>query len=208
MNQMQTTLYLIRHGQTLWNQEKRMQGLKNSELTEKGITQAKLLGEKLKKQVPIDLIVTSPSIRAQKTTHYINQKMNLPIEVNNGFQEINMGNWEGKTYEEIKKEAPLEWHNFWFNPASFQALNGGETFDTLSNRCGSSLDELIQMNEGKKIAIVSHRITIKSMVSTILNEPLEELEDVLPNSLTIIKKEKNRANLELFSDISHYENQL
>ena len=98
---MQTTLYLIRHGQTKWNQEQRMQGWQNSDLTDVGKNQAILLGEKLEKEaIVFDAFYSSPSERALETRGLINQSLRFPEYEASGLQEINMGNWEGKTYDE------------------------------------------------------------------------------------------------------------
>lgn len=201
---MKTTLYLIRHGQTVWNEMKKMQGLKNSDLTERGIEQATLLGEKLATE-PIDLICTSPSIRAIKTSELVNQQLKVPVIKDDGFQEIDMGLWEGKTYTEIENKYPKEWNLFWDDPLNFQAENNGETFAELNKRSANSLEEMIKSLPGKHVAIVSHRITIKTMVSNLLDIPLTELEDVLPNSLTKIVVEDGKASLIDYSNISHYQ---
>lgn len=201
---MKTTLYLIRHGQTVWNEMKKMQGLKNSDLTERGIEQATLLGEKLATE-PIDLICTSPSIRAIKTSELVNQQLKVPVIKDDGFQEIDMGLWEGKTYAEIENKYPKEWNLFWHDPLNFQAENNGETFAELNKRSANSLEEMIKSLPGKHVAIVSHRITIKTMVSNLLDIPLTELEDVLPNSLTKIVVEDGKVSLIDYSNISHYQ---
>lgn len=201
---MKTTFYLIRHGQTVWNEMKKMQGLKNSDLTESGIKQATLLGEKLANE-PIDLICTSPSVRAIRTSELVNQQLKVPVIKDDGFQEIDMGLWEGKTYTEIEHKYPKEWDLFWHDPLNFQAENKGETFADLNKRSANSLDEMIKTLPGKHVAIVSHRITIKMMVSNLLDIPLTELEDVLPNSLTKIVVENGKATLIDYSNISHYQ---
>ncbi|MGX7023501.1 histidine phosphatase family protein [Vagococcus hydrophili] len=202
---MKTTIYFIRHGETVWNQMKKMQGLKNSELTDKGVEQATLLGEKLVTE-KVDIICTSPSIRAVKTSELINRSLNVPVMKDDGFQEIDMGDWEGKTYDEISRKYPEEWELFWHEPLKFKGENHGETFKELGERSTNSINEILEVLEGKTVAIVSHRITIKTMVSEILGKPLNELEDVLPNSLTKIVFDEGKQDVEFYSDISHYNN--
>lgn len=203
---MQTTLYLIRHGQTKWNQEKRMQGWQNSDLTDMGKNQAVLLGEKLSnKSIVFDAFYSSPSQRALETRNLINQSLQFPEYESNGFQEINMGNWEGKTYEEIQNLDKLEWQCFWEAPLSFQATNQGETFSDLSLRSRESIQEITELYQGKVVGIVSHRITIKTIVADLLGMSIEKLEDVDPNSMTKITLINEQAILEVYSDTSHYE---
>ncbi len=203
---MKTTLYLIRHGQTMWNKEKRMQGLKNSDLTKEGVIQATLLGEKLVNNYSnIDLIVTSPSIRACETTSLINCHLKVPVIRDEQLQEIDMGSWEGLTYEEISLLSPMEWQCFWSDSTAFKAFNGGETFSDLTKRSAQAVAKILDEHRGRTVAIVSHRITIKAIVSHLLNIPIDSVEDVLPNSLTKLEIEDGKINLESFSDISHYD---
>lgn len=136
---MTTTIYFIRHGQTIWNQEHRMQGFQNSPLTELGQFQARQLSHRLATFPTIDRIVASPSPRAQQTAHLVNLDLGLPITTDAAFQELNMGNWEGRTYTEIEAASPQEWANFWQAPEQFQASNGGETFADLATRALAGL---------------------------------------------------------------------
>lgn len=203
---MKTTIYFIRHGQTQWNKEQRMQGWQNSNLTDLGKEQADLLGKKFKREnLQLDLFYSSPSPRALETVNIINQSLGVETLEEFGFQEINMGIWEGKTYPEIIEKNPEEWHNFWEKPEDFKADNKGETFEELSCRSFSSLKKAIKANEGKQIGIVSHRITIKSMIANLLGISKSELEDVEPNSVTKVSILDGVTTLEVYSDISHYE---
>lgn len=200
------TIYFIRHGETEWNKKQRMQGWQNSNLTNLGKKQAYLLGEKLKSQnLQLDLFYSSPSLRALETRNIINQALDFETHEDSGFQEINMGTWEGKTYSEIIAKNPKEWHNFWKKQEDFKAENKGETFEELSFRSFNSLKRVIKDNKGKQIGIVSHRITIKSMIADLFGVSISELEDVKPNSVTKVSILDGVATLEIYSDISHYE---
>lgn len=203
---MQTTLYLIRHGQTKWNQEQRMQGWQNSDLTDLGKNQAILLGEKLEKEaIVFDAFYSSPSQRALETRGLINQSLQFPEYEASGLQEINMGNWEGKTYEEIERIDKEDWQRFWDAPLSFQATNQGETFEDLSLRSRESVQKMVELHQGQVIGMLSHRITIKTMVADLLGVSIENLDDVAPNSMTKIVLTDEQAILEVYSDTSHYE---
>ena len=96
------TVYLTRHGQTVWNLDKRLQGSGNSELTDHGIEQA----EQLKKRVDsiqLDTIYTSPLERARKTANIIRGNRNIEIIEVDAFKEISFGEYEGHTEEELLK---------------------------------------------------------------------------------------------------------
>ncbi|WP_368668829.1 histidine phosphatase family protein, partial [Acinetobacter baumannii] len=118
---------------------------------------------------------------------------------------MHMGDWEGKTYQEIERACPEEWHRFWQTPLRFKADNKGETFEELSRRSQISIEKIIADHPGESIGIISHRITIKMIVADLLNISIDDLLDVSPNSVTKIVVEKNKAILERYSDTSHYE---
>lgn len=93
-----TTLYFVRHGQTIWNQAHRMQGFKNSPLTSIGLAQADQLGQYLATDSTITRLLVSPSPRAQQTAAHLNASLHKPILTVPEFQELNMGSWEGQTH--------------------------------------------------------------------------------------------------------------
>jgi len=98
-------LYITRHGETQWNTQKRLQGWMNSPLTERGIAQGKMLHEAVKMS-NIEKISTSPSERAAKTALAAKGPLPLEVEFLEELKEMNMGDWEGKTLEEIIAKEP------------------------------------------------------------------------------------------------------
>ena len=95
-------IYFVRHGQTIWNVEKRFQGLSDSPLTELGITQAKLLGKKLK-DIKFDKFYSTSLKRANDTANYIKGDRDQEVEIFDDFVEISMGDMEGIKQEDFKK---------------------------------------------------------------------------------------------------------
>ncbi|MBS5823829.1 MAG: histidine phosphatase family protein, partial [Clostridium argentinense] len=87
-------LYITRHGQTKWNTEKRMQGFKNSDLTEKGINNAKKLGKALE-NIEFSRVYSSPLGRTMDTSKYILGDRNIEIVTADYLKEINLGTWGG-----------------------------------------------------------------------------------------------------------------
>ncbi len=201
-----TQLYLIRHGETLWNAEKRMQGQLNSDLTSQGIRQAQLLAGKLA-CLPIETCYTSDSPRAFKTAQLVTQQLTVDLQTDSRLREIAMGTWEGRTRQEIAAKEPLEWQRFWESPHHFQGNNGGETFQMLENRSRAVIDEIINAHPQQKIAIISHRLTIKTLINSLLQRELAELHelpDVEPNSLSILNLKNGDVEVMAYSDTSHY----
>ena len=134
-------LYITRHGQTVWNTEKRMQGWNDSPLTKLGLEQAKRLGQRLE-NTRIDIIYSSPLGRAIKTAKIVMGKKDIPIVCDDRLKEINLGKWEGMKHNSIDKSYKDEINNFWNNPKLYKSV-GGETFLQLKNRVKDFLDEIL-----------------------------------------------------------------
>lgn len=200
---MSVTLYIVRHGETEWNKENKMQGRLNSNLTNNGISQAMNLAEIIKNE-KIDVIYTSPSSRAIQTTNYLNKFLNKQVNLCPSLDELSMGNWEGVTYTEIQKKFPNEWYNFWNDPVSYKALNGGETFENLIERITLGIEDIICENQNQNILLVSHRITIRFLLSYLLEKHVVDIPDLDSTSLSKISI-NNKKNFPVFlNNIDHY----
>lgn len=199
-------IYITRHGETEWNKEGRLQGWKNSHLTEKGIRDAKKLGNRLK-NINFDCIYSSPQGRALDTAKYIRGDKNTQIVICDSLKEMGFGKWEGMENKEIEIQYPKEYFNFWNKPHLYRTVEG-ENFDELFNRIKNALDRIIKDNEGENVLIVSHGVAIKAMYSIIKRCPLEELWNSIPirnNSLTIVEVRDGDINIILETDTSHLE---
>ena len=168
-----TNIFLVRHGQTLWNLEQRWQGNQNSNLTDLGINQAKITKGKLSKQL-LHKGYVSPLQRARDTMQIIIQDRNLEVEVVDDIREINLGPWEGKTQDETAISHPIEFKAFWDTPKTF-LLQGAETFEELQSRVVRGIRRVFLENEGKNIVVVSHWISIKVALAFYKKQPLSFL---------------------------------
>jgi len=173
-----TNIFLVRHGQTLWNLEQRWQGNQNSNLTDLGIQQANITKSKLSKQL-LDKGYVSPLQRARDTIQIIVEDRNLEVEVIDDIREINLGPWEGKTQEETSISHPSEFKAFWDTPETF-LLQGADTFEELQSRVVEAINHIFLHNEGKNIIVVSHWISIKVALAFYMNKPLSFLPK-MPN---------------------------
>ena len=140
-------IYFVRHGQTIWNVEKRFQGLSDSPLTELGITQAKLLGEKLK-DIKFDKFYSTSLKRAYDTANYIKGNRKQKVEIFDDFVEISMGDMEGIKQEDFKKLYPEQVKNFFFNQLEYDPSSfGGESFLEVRERVIRGLNKFIELNK-------------------------------------------------------------
>lgn len=197
-------IFVTRHGQTVWNLDKKMQGCHDSALTEKGIENAKKLGERLE-HIDFDIIYCSPLKRAVDTANYIREYKDTELVLNEDFKEMNYGEWEGMTFDEINEKYPVEYDNFINKPDFFDPI-GGESYDSVISRVKSGLYNIINNNEGKNILIVTHTAIIKAIILIAKDNPLEKFWNppyISDTSLTVLEVVDGKINLTLEVDDSH-----
>ncbi|EDS77809.1 phosphoglycerate mutase family protein [Clostridium botulinum C str. Eklund] len=203
-----TTIYLTRHGQTEWNLNKRLQGWKNSPLTELGISQAKALSERLK-NIEIDVIYSSPIERAYKTAEIVKGNKDIEIIKHDGLKEFNYGDWEGLTIDEIERNPMYsqELDNLFNNPNEYKPF-GGETYNKLIERIDITMNEILKKNKDKKILIVTHGMTLKVLLhyfnKNMTLDDIVKLPVMGQTSLTQIDIVDGKYDLVLQNDTSHY----
>ncbi|PMC70389.1 histidine phosphatase family protein [Fusobacterium nucleatum] len=205
-------IYFVRHGQTIWNVEKRFQGLSDSPLTELGITQAKLLGEKLK-DIKFDKFYSTSLKRAYDTANYIKGNRKQKVEIFDDFVEISMGDMEGIKQEDFKKLYPEQVKNFFFNQLEYDPSSfGGESFLEVRERVIRGLNKFIELNKNyERVLVVSHGATLKTLLHYISGKDISTLSDeAIPKntSYTIVKYENGKFEIIDFSNISHLEEKL
>ncbi|QYR63391.1 histidine phosphatase family protein [Fusobacterium animalis] len=205
-------IYFVRHGQTIWNVEKRFQGLSDSPLTELGITQAKLLGEKLK-NIKFDKFYSTSLKRAYDTANYIKGNRKQKVEIFDDFVEISMGDMEGIKQEDFKKLYPEQVKNFFFNQLEYDPSSfGGESFLEVRERVIRGLNKFIELNKNyERVLVVSHGATLKTLLHYISGKDISTLSDeVIPKntSYTIVKYENGKFEIIDFSNTSHLEGKL
>ena len=202
-------IYFVRHGQTIWNVEKRFQGLSDSPLTELGITQAKLLGEKLK-DIKFNKFYSTSLKRAYDTANYIKGNRKQKVEIVDDFVEISMGDMEGIKQEDFKKLYPEQVKNFFFNQLEYNPSSfGGESFLEVRERVIRGLNKFIELNKNyERVLVVSHGATLKTLLHYISGKDISTLSDeAIPKntSYTIVKYQNGKFEIIDFSNTSHLE---
>lgn len=118
----------------MWNKEHRLQGWKDSELTETGIRNAIDLGKRLD-QINFHTIYSSPITRAAKTADLICSGRPIPIVFDDGLKELNFGEWEGKTKKDIEKNFQNEYFNLFHAPHMYNhEPHNGESLEDFKQR--------------------------------------------------------------------------
>lgn len=200
-----TNLYIVRHGETEWNTEKRMQGHKDSPLTENGKLQTSWLGETLH-DIEFDAIYASSRNRTKQTAEIVRSNRDLPIFLRDNLKEIYMGEWEGRLTHEVKEEYPEDYNNFWYKPNLYKPKLG-ETFYDVQNRTIPEINNIIAKHSGKNILIVTHTVTLKIIMSNFENRSISNLWDppyIHPTSLSCVEIINDNYNIKLYGDTTHY----
>lgn len=169
-NKKKTRLYLIRHGETDWNVLGKYQGSTDIELSETGLNQAKLLGKRFEK-MELDKVYSSPLKRAMATAQTVADAKNLPVILEEAFQEINFGDWEGKTTAEIEAEYSDMFKAFVKNPVN-SPIPGEGSFKNAMDRGVTGIKKVLADCENENVAIISHGALIRVIMMGLLE--LEE----------------------------------
>ncbi len=196
MSQIKTNILLVRHGQTEWNQQSRIQGHQDSPLTELGKQQAITVKQLLNK-FEIQQAYVSPMQRARDTAAIILNGSQLKATVLKDIGEINLGPWEGKTREETALSHPVEHKSFWYQPDTFN-LAGAETYEQLQQRMVNGLETIFSANRNTNILVVSHWIAIKVALAFYKGIPISQLTDIKNpenGSFLCLSKEQNQVNI-------------
>lgn len=197
-------LFITRHGETIWNTQKRLQGWQDSDLTENGINNALLLSKRLK-DIEFTSIYTSPSKRTLHTAILIKGDRKQNIIEDENLREISLGEWEGQTQDFLTEMYPEEYYAFWNTPHLYTA-NSGEDFVQLQGRVHEFLKRIISEHDNGNILVVTHSVFIKVLLANCKNLSLEELWSppfIHDTSLTIIEIKNGEIEISLEGDISH-----
>jgi len=200
-----TTIYITRHGETEWNRQGRFQGSLNSELTEKGLLAAELLSDRVE-GIDLDFIIASPLKRAYQTAEIVRGTKTVEIIEDAGLQEINLGDFEGMRYDEIKKLSGDILRKIEEDPFTNRYPNG-ENLIEFYGRVEATFKKILEKYKGKKILIVAHGGTIKGIECFYRDKKIEKdwIGNVVSNcSLTCIEIDENNNIKELFyNDTDH-----
>ena len=183
-------LFFARHGETIWNTQNRMQGRQDTELTDLGRQQAHLLGRKLA-DLTFDQVYLSPAPRARKTASlaFDQAGTGLPATLitDERVQEMDLGTWEGLSMDEVKQADSINFDHFMHKPESFIPTGTGETFTEVSQRIADFLQDMerlgqqcLQDDTEKRILLISHNITLKSLLALMKRWPLPKLREGPP----------------------------
>jgi broad specificity phosphatase PhoE len=201
-------LILIRHGETLWNETKRFQGVSDIELSTKGRVQACALARSLKKE-PFARIYTSPLIRARQTADSIARHHSCPVIVVEGLKELNQGDLEGLTGEDLRANYP-DFLNRWLAEPEKTILPGGESLGELQERAWNVIEDLAQKHLRETVAAVAHSFVILTILCRALEIPLRSFRRFRqdPTAKNVLEFHERGITLRCLNDTCHLEDPL
>jgi probable phosphoglycerate mutase len=201
-----TRLYLVRHGATQLTAEDRFSGASGVDLSDEGRRQASLLGERLREE-SICSVYSSPLSRTMETARIIGSACGMAPTMVDGLREISHGRWEGLTRKEVEARFGDEYAAWEEDPFTF-APEGGESGVAVLARALPAIREIVTNHPGNRVLVVSHKATIRLLLSSLLGfdaRGYRDRLDMAPACLNVIDfRGPVQARLMLFNDTSHY----
>lgn len=204
---MTTTIVLIRHGETAWNAERRLQGHIDIALNDEGLRQAQALGAALADQ-RFDAILSSDLQRAHQTARALAQGRAMPVQTDPALRERCFGGFEGLLYAEIEQRFPREfaaWQARDIDGVMPSGVRVAETFRQFYHRCTNAIIGLAQRHPGQSLALVAHGGVLECAYRAALGLSLETPRDfpVLNASINRFSVTDGRLALVSWGDVAH-----
>lgn len=166
-----TTIHFIRHGQSTWNAEVRIQGSSDPDLSDLGRSQARALAGKLP---AFDRHFSSDLKRTRQTIELILEGRTENVVYRSSLREIHLGPWEGMLLSEATEQYPEQTDNFRHNPEKF-LVDDAETFAALQARAHKAVNEIVAECPLQTVLVVSHGALLKSLLIDYENRPLSTI---------------------------------
>jgi probable phosphoglycerate mutase len=161
---------VVRHGETRWNVERRVQGSGDSPLTDAGLAQAEAIGKRLARE-RFDLLISSDLGRARQTAERVAFHSGLPIRLDKRLQERSFGAGEGMTYEEIDRAFPDVFsRDRDSNPDV--VIPGGESRRQFHERVKAAFEALARENDGKRVCVITHGGVLATLYRVVHDIPV------------------------------------
>jgi broad specificity phosphatase PhoE len=204
-------LILVRHGETSWNKERRVQGSDSDiELNDTGLEQARKVANFLKDE-PIDVIFSSPMQRARATAEAIASYHQVPVEFDQGLKELNVGELEGMSATNLRTTFS-QFLMQWWQDGGATKLPSGESLVELQQRAWKVIEKLLERyktspehNTETTVVVVSHYFITLAIVIKALDLPLDFFPKFKldPGGVSILEFRDHGARLLTFNDIPY-----
>jgi phosphoserine phosphatase len=176
-------IYLVRHGQTSWNQDQRLQGLRDIPLDRTGIRQSHRLAEWYRK-TGVRRIVSSPLHRARGTAQILSKRTARAAIIDDRLREIDHGPWTGLRLESIEERFPDEFATWSFFPERLR-MPDGESLIAVYGRCTRALLDLIKENPNEDVLVVSHGVVNALLLCAAIGTGLSRIREYSPHNTDV-----------------------
>ncbi|MBQ2698212.1 MAG: histidine phosphatase family protein [Clostridia bacterium] len=204
-----TTVYLVRHCESMGNIGNRMQGRTDCDISENGARQLENLTRRMADEA-IDVIYSSPLTRARKTAEAIRGVREMEIQIVEDLQEMSFGDWEDRTWAELREAYPEESHKW--NDAPYEMVfQNGETFEMVEQRTAAAIEAIVKAHPGKTIAIATHATPIRVYARRVLEADydLSTVEWARNTSISTFSfDDEGKVSLVQYGDFSHQPEEL
>jgi len=161
-------IFLIRHGETEFNRLGVFRGRYEVDLNDAGRRQAGEIAQALKGE-RIEFLLSSPLVRATETAAIVASGLGIEYEVDEAFNNINLGSWQGVSKDRVMKDYPDLWRRWNTEPEEMRVPDG-ETVEEVRERGFRRLEEIVK-KDGGDFGVVTHRSVLKGLAASILNVP-------------------------------------
>lgn len=203
-----TVLYIVRHGESMGNLSRHLQGRTDAPLSPHGEEQAALVAQRLKRE-PITAVYASPLKRARQTAEAIAALHGLPVVTDDRLMEINLGEMEDKEIDWLHETYPENMAYFDTEPEKYVPRPGGESFPDVVARISPAADEIAARHPGETVAIVSHGCATRSMFLHLKGWDIGRLKEFPKGKNTAVTKvlynPEDGFRVEYMADSSHLE---
>ncbi|MDH3359768.1 MAG: histidine phosphatase family protein [Desulfobulbaceae bacterium] len=185
------TIYLIRHGITAANIDKKFAGRSDEPLHPKGIKQLTELATRLGKK-EISRIVTGPLPRTRQSGEVIDGIIKVTVESNEKFNEILLPHWDGLTKTEIRQQFGDQYPTWLADPAGFKVA-GCETIQDVQKRAIQGMEQLFATATNKPILVVTHLIVARALVLHYRQQTIDDFRSITIDNGSLTTFQRNAA---------------
>lgn len=196
-------LLLVRHGQSTWNADRRIQGQLDPPLSQRGVVQAQEIAERLAGH-RLAGFYCSDLCRTRQTAQLIGETVGMDPVAEPGLREIRLGEWEGKTSQELAVEFPGLWTE-WVKRPSWDLVPGGESAAAFAERVVRVLDQIRERHPCGDVLCVTHGGVIQMAILEVVGRSSAGIFPFLIEncSLTVIQRANSRTVVTTVNDTCH-----
>ncbi|XP_022573076.1 phosphoglycerate mutase-like protein 4, partial [Brassica napus] len=204
VDQTYAEIVVVRHGETSWNAERKIQGHIDVELNDAGRQQAVRVAERLSKEPKISYVYSSDLKRAFETAQIIAARCgNLEVLTDPHLRERHLGDMQGLVYQEASKIRPIAYKAFLSNRTDVDIPGGGESLDKLYDRCTSALQRIGDKHKGERVVVVTHGGVIRSMYER-ARPKARNVDKILNTSVNVFRLfDGDKWRIQVWGDVTH-----